>query len=214
MQQCFSSKKKQQTHSPNRRHWRLLIKRLLWSSHSEVPEVSKEEGSRTSHKLFQCLTTLNSNFFLLVLTWSFPYYIHFLIPSLSRGWRPHPPALSALPASGWAKLGSVASCPGRHSRLWMPSLSPVCHVPQRGPNTGHGLLGGTQLPTDGEWHQHAQRLQTTNVHKHCEQYDQPNMLHKHSNNNYISSTTHTDINYFSPSLKCWINHHQSWKISM
>lgn len=47
-------------------------------------------------------------FFLLVFTWSFPCYIHFLTPSLSRGWRPHPAAPSAFPASGWAKLGSVA----------------------------------------------------------------------------------------------------------
>lgn len=123
--------------------------------------------------------------------------------SLKRLKAPHCCLLS-LPCSRLSQAGVS----GLLSRQALQVLSLVCHVLQRGPNTGHGLLGGTQQQTDWEWHQHIQRLLSTNVYKRCEQYGQLDMLHEHSNHNYTtSSTAHTDTNFFNHDL-------QSYKISM
>lgn len=80
--------------------------------------------------------------------WPHPFSCPFPLKRLKAPSR----CLLSLPCPGWAKLKvSVASYPGWHSRPWTPSLSPVCHVLQRGPDTGHDLLGGAQWQTDGEW---------------------------------------------------------------
>lgn len=147
--QKFFFEKKWQTHSPNPWHWRLQIKRLLRSSNNEDPEVSKEEGSRTSHKLFQCSTTLNSNFFLLSLTWSFPYHSHFVILSLSRGWRPHPSASSPQPSlpqaeQSWCQWPPVqAGTPDPLSRLSRPAARAKHWAWSSGRNTTANRLGMT-----------------------------------------------------------------------
>lgn len=195
---------KRQTHSPNRWHWRLLIKRLLRSSNSEVPEVPKEESSRTSHKLFQCSTTLN-NIFFLALTWSFPYHTYFVIPSLSRGFPiqlpPQPRLLQAEQSScqwppvqaGTSGPLSSLSCPAARAKHWAWSS---------GRNTTTNRLGTCSEIKEYKCLQTLWALWP------------PDMLHKHSNNNYTtSSTTHTDIHFFPP-LKCLNNDHQNWKISM